>query len=265
MLDISTFLIDRVISGTMLDPNTHEVLWRVTQVEDPSINCSADERTAVDAMGSTIATFMTAKNAVFSATNSLFDLNLAAAQFGSEKIIASDEVRILVPEFEVFTAKGGTNETVTLKHVPVGVEGAEIGQIYEMKPDSSLGVKYEVGATASATKFVLDADTKTITLPSGLTAGTQIYVMYEYEATSGVSVTNNATEFPKAGKFVLEVLGCNVCDTSTLYTAKVLANNALITSNVDLAFTTDGKHPFEITMSQHYCDPKKKLFEILIA
>jgi len=265
MFDLTTFVIDRALSGTMLDPNTKEILWRVTQIEDPSINCSADEKTAVDAMGSTIATFMTAKSAEFTASNSLFDMNLAAAQFGSTKNIASDENKILLPMFETFVVKGETNETVTLKHIPVGPEGAEIGQIYELKGDSSLGIKYTAGASPSASKFVLDAATKTLTLPTGLTPGSQIYVFYNYESASAVSVANSATEFPKAGQFILEVLGCNVCDTSTLYTAKIVANNALLTSNVDLMFSTDGKHPFTIKFDQRYCDPQKKLFEILIS
>lgn len=265
MFDLSTFIIDRTLSGIMTDPNTGEVLWRVTQIEDPSINCSADEKTAVDAMGSTIATFMTAKTAEFTASNSLFDLNLAAAQFGSTKKIASAADKFVVPMTETFTVKGESNETVTLKHKPVGATGAEIRQIYELKGDSSLGIKYESGATPSATKFVLDAATGKITLPTGLTAGSQVFVMYDYLSENAVSVTNSATEFPKAGRFLLEVLGCDVCDTSTLYVAKILCDNALLTSNVDLSFTTDGKHPFTIKMDQKYCDPQKKLFSILIA
>ena len=88
--------------------------------------------------------------------------------------------------------------------------------------------------------------------------------MYEYESEKATAVTANAVDFPKAGKFVLEVLGTDVCDSDTLIHAYVVFPNAKLDGNVDYTFATDGTHPFTIRAMQHYCDKEKKLFTIVI-
>lgn len=262
--NISNFIIDRVLSAVMYSKSNREALWRLTQVEDFTISNSAEEKTAVDAQGTTVAKFMTGKTATMSGSNSFLDLNLGAAQMGTTKEVASDSNKLTVPVVETFEVQGTTDEKITLAHVPVGSAGAEIGQIYAVNSDSSLGTKYVLGSAASATEFVLNAEDKEITIPTGLTKGTQLIVFYDYETDSGVRVTNSATEFPNAGYLVVEVLGCDICDTSKKYTAKIIAPNAVLSSNFDLNFTTDGKHPFEIECAQDYCDTEKKLYSIIV-
>lgn len=262
--NITNFVIDRCLSATMFSPTTRDALWRLTQVEDFQISNSSEEKTAVDAQGSTVATFITSKAATMSASNSFLDLNLAAAQAGTTKEIASADSKMVVPITETFTVKGSASETITLKHVPVGDKNTEIKQIYGLNPDSSIGTKYTLGSAPSAKEFTIDATEKKITIPTGLTKGTQLIVFYEYEAEKAVSVTNSATKFPTAGELVVEVLGCDICNPSQKYTAKIIAPNALLSSNYDLSFTTDGKHPFEITCSQEYCDTEKTLYKILV-
>lgn len=259
--DISNFVIDRCLRGVMTSTADGSVMYSINQIEEPSLNISADEVTAVDALGTTIATYNRAKNAEFSASNSLFDLGLLAAQMGTEKKVASDTSKLTVPIFETIdVAKGAT--TAELKYTPV--TGA-IDAIYELKGDSTLGTKYTVTTGAATdTQFVYDNDSKTITLPTSITEECQIFVMYEYETETAVSVAGTATEFPRAGKFVLEVLGNDVCDPTTLIYAYLVFPNAKLVSNVDLTFTTEGKHPFTLKCQQNYCDKDKKLFEIII-
>ena len=95
-------------------------------------------------------------------------------------------------------------------------------------------------------------------------AGTFDLGMYEYDAKSGAAVKADGINFPKKGKFVLEVLGSDVCDQDTLVHAYVIFGNAKLDGNVDYSFTTDGTHPFTIKALQDYCDKEKKLFTIVI-
>lgn len=180
-------------------------MFSCNQLRDPSIGITADSVEVTDAIGSRIAQFDRAKAATLTATNALFDMNLAAAQFGTKKNVASATNKIVSPIFEDITLTTGQT-TVVLKQTPVGTAGAEIQFIYELKGDDTLGTKYALGATASATEFELDATTKTITLPTGIT-GSRIFVMYEYQADAAVEIVNTAKEFPTAGRFVMEVLG----------------------------------------------------------
>lgn len=243
------------------------VMYSINQIEEPSLNITSEEATAVDALGTTIATYNRAKNAEFSASNSLFDLSLLAAQMGTEKKVASDTTKLTVPMFETIDVAKDARQ-VTLKYKP---KTEVIKDIYVLNGDSTLGTKYKV-ATAEeiskneipSTSFQYDNSIKKITLPEAITEECQIFVMYEYESETAVAVTGNAVDFPKAGKFILEVLGNDVCDPTTLIYAYIVFPNAKLDSNIDLTFTTEGKHPFTLKCQQNYCDKDKKLFEIII-
>ena len=76
---------------------------------------------------------------------------------------------------------------------------------------------------------------------------------------------NNASDFPKAGKFVLEVIGKDTCDKTATYVAYIVFPNAKLKTDMDLNFTSDGGHPFSMQMMQDYCDLEKRLYNIYIA
>jgi hypothetical protein len=206
-------------------------------------------------MGTPIATLYRAKSAEFSAENALFDMNLMATQLGTEKKVASATSKILAPAMESFTAAAGTYQ---LKHAPKVAPT----EIYALNSDSTFGTKYTKATQASATAFSI-ADS-IITLPTGLATGTEMFVMYEYETENAVEVINSAKNFPVGCKFVMEVLGCDVCDQTNLVYAYVIFNNAKLSPDFDWSIATDGTHPFSMKAQQDYCDKDKRL-ELLCA
>lgn len=264
--DINNFVIDRVIRGTMFSSNDGSVMYIINQIENPSLSISADEKTAVDAMGTTIASFNTAKNAELSAENSLFDLSLMATQMGTDKKVGSSSNKIVTPMLETIDvpedASSGT-VTVTLKYTPVNAS-ADIKQIYKIEGSGATSTVFTRASagTPSANEFAINA--KELKLPTSLKKDDQILVMYETERANAVSVTASANEFPRAGKFVMEVLGCDVCNQSKLIYAYIVFPNAKLDSNVEVSFATDSKHPFSMKAQQNYCSKKKELFEIII-
>lgn len=155
-------------------------------------------------------------------------MNLMATQLGTTKKVAGATSKITVPAMESFTvAEGGK---YTLKHVPV----TPPVEIYAINGDSTFGVKYVKETSASATGFAYASDTHTITLPtSGVNPGTEMFVMYEYETENAVEVINSAKNFPVGCKFVMEVLGCDVCDQTNLIYAYVIFNNFKLSSDFD--------------------------------
>lgn len=254
--DTNNFVIDHVIRGVMFSNADGSYMWGVNQITNPSLSIQTDTSQAVDALGVAIATFNRAKTAEFSAENSLFDLPLLAAQQGTEKKIASSSAKVLTPALETINVTGATS--VTLKHTPV----SDIKEIFVLKGDGTFGTRYASGVSATAEKFVYSDGT--ITLPTGLKPGTQLIAMYDYEAEEAVAVEATASEYPKAGKFVMEVLGTDVCDTTTLIHAYIVFPNAKLNADVDLDFTTEGTHPFTLVAQQDYCDSKKTLFKVII-
>ncbi len=254
---LNNFVIDRVLRGLMVSSTDNSVLWSINQITDPTLTISTDKVDAVDALGSKIMTFERAKNAEFSAANSLFDLGLYAAQAGSEKEVASAEKKVVVPAFEEVEVKG---ETVTLKHAPKG----QISFIYAMNNDSTLGTKYANGSAASATEFVHVANSSEISVPTGLVDGAMLFVQYEYESENAVAVHNNAKDFPKAGIFYMEVLGANICDPTSLIHAYIRFGNAKLVSDVDITFSTEMTHSFTIQAMPSYCSKNQQLLSIII-
>lgn len=168
-----------------------------------------------------IATFYRAKNCEFSAENALFDMNLLATQSGSVKKVASSDAKIDTPCFQTIDVASST--TLTLTHTP---KTGTTPKVYLLNGDGTLGEKIGIDSTAATrTKVAISGTTVTIVLNSaeagsaanGFNAGEQLFFMYEYEAngTSGngaVEVVNSATNFPVGCKFVMEILGADVCD-----------------------------------------------------
>jgi hypothetical protein len=254
--DLNNFVIDRIVRGVALSQKDDSVLFSINQIQNASLNCASESTDAVDAMGTPIATFYRAKSAEFSAENALFDMNLMATQLGTTKKVASSTAKIVVPAMESFTVTSGLK--YELKHTPKTAPT----EIYAINGDSTFGVKYVKATEASATAFAI-AD-KTITLPTDVSVGTEMFVMYEYETENAVEVVNSAKNFPVGCKFVMEVLGCDVCDQTNLVYAYVIFNNAKLSPDFDWSIATDGTHPFSMKAQQDYCDKEKRLFSIII-
>lgn len=260
---INNFVIDHVLRGIMVKKNG-EYMWSINQITNPSLNVSlSDTAQAVDALGTPIAEFDRGRSAEFSAENSLFDLGLYAAQLGREKEDAAEKA-IDMPAFVEYDVTGAEGEVWTL---PAGkMPKKAISSIYLLNGDGTLGKAYKAGTAASASEFVYADGVITLPVdPDNIVAGESVlFAMYEYEAKSGVAVTANAIDFPKRGKFIMEVLGCDVCDQEELIHAYVEFPNAKLDGNVDYSFATDGTHPFTIRAMQDYCNKEKVLFRVIV-
>ena len=254
-------VLDRVRSLSFSDLTDGSVLLRLTSIEGSSLETTSTTEEVVDAIGSLVTTLYRSKRAKFSGSNSLFSLDLAAAQFGSAKEVAATGNAITIPANEIKTI---TNGTVVLTHVPVGTPSAEIKYIYALNTDGSIGNKYTVAATASAKDFTVDAASKTITVPTGLTG--DIYVEYNYTSESAVKVTNNVEDFPVDGRLVADVIFRNKCNSNIVYAGKIIAaKSKLNPATVTLGMTSTGKHPFEFTMLKDTCNDSGELFSIIVA
>jgi hypothetical protein len=258
--DLNNFVIDRIVRGVAIsqDKDNPTVLFSINQIQNASLNCASESTDAVDAMGTPIATFYRAKSAEFSAENALFDMNLMSTQLGTAKKVASSTSKITAPAMESFEVPEGEGKTYTLKHTPK----AAPTEIYALNSDSTFGVKYTKATAASKTEFAISGST--ISLPTDIAAGTEMFVMYEYETENAVEVVNSAKNFPVGCKFVMEVLGCDVCDQTNLVYAYVIFNNAKLSPDFDWSIATDGTHPFSMKAQQDYCDKEKRLFSIVI-
>lgn len=272
--DLNNFVIDRVVRGiavsqgdnTKLGISAGDVLFSINQITNPSLSCTSESTDAVDALNVPIATFYRAKTAEFSAENALFDMNLLATQAGTTKKIASSAAKIETPCFQTIDITNATS--YELSHAPKATP-----KVYVLNGDGTLGAKVEIGSTASAMTIALSDKTVTIVSgdgeASGYAEGDQLFFMYDYDAdgTEGngaVEVANTATNFPVGCKFIMEILGADVCDQTNLIYAYMIFPNCKLSPDFDWSISTDSTHPFSMRAMQEYCDKEKTLFKVVI-
>lgn len=269
-INISNLVIDRILRGVMFSTTTREALWSVSQISTFSISVTTDSQDAVDATGTPIMTFYRAKQCEVSAENALWDLGLFAAQGGGDQaLVASTALnKFNVPIFDEIEMASATSATLT--HTPVLPTGETyaVPYVYVLNGDGSMGRKLTCGG--SAAEGVYTQSGTTLTFASGdLAVGDTIIAFYEYEAngTSGsqaLKLQNTAKDFPKAGKFVLEVLCCDPCDRTNLFYAYLIMPAATLAPDVDLDFATDSTHSFTLRAQQDYCDKNKVLYQLIV-
>lgn len=256
--NVDNLVIDRALSGTMRDRSTEDIIFYLNQIKEPSLECAGEQVFVTDAVGVKIATFDRSKEAKLTGSNALVNMGLAAAQFGSDKVVASDTQKIITPVKDVLTAKDGK---ITLSKTPA--TAFPLTTIYTMTVDGGPDQKFKVGTAASETEFsIVDNE---ITLPTDTADGTKFLVVYKAETTTGIKIENNAECFAKGGEFILEVLFADICDTNIKYHGYVVFNNAKMSNEVTIDINNEASHGFTIEAMQDYCDTNKKLFEIVVS
>lgn len=251
-------VIDRVRRMTAHDLETGEMLFQLTQLEEPSLNTASEGEDVTDAIGSVITTIYRAKTGTFSATNSLFSLDLAATQFGSKKQVADDSHKILTYTYELLTFGDSDATGIALAHKPADVEA--IKYVYEIvKKD--VGRSFTAGSAPSDTEFQINENK--LVPPTGFKG--QLLIEYTYESSEAVRVANMSEDFPEAFSAVLYVYFRDVC-TDKLISGQVIIPKAKINpESIELALTSTGKHPFEMKLNKDYCEEDAELFSIVVA
>lgn len=250
---INGLVIDRVLQATGFNKRG-EPLYRLTQVQNPSLTSSADQVDALDNTGVKIMSFDRNAAATFSAENAVKDMALLAQQLGSSQVKSSDEKKVVVPAFDIIDVVAGKTE-YPLDNMP-----KDIPTVYVLNGDGSLGYKIENGTDAAEDIFAYADGKITIVIAGHISAESQLVVMYDYEAAAGkaTSIVNQANVFAKAHRLVVEVLAYNPCDTETMIYMYLIFPNCRMSRNFDLTFDTESAHSFEVECMVDYCSKDKK-------
>lgn len=249
-------VIDKVRNVEFTDLDTKEVIARLTQLEDPALKTTAENDSIVDAVGAEIMKLYKAKKATFTASNSLFSMDLLALQTGSDKTVASDTAKIDIAVDETLTVSGGK---ASLNKTPKG----EFRYVYVLNK-GTIATKLEKAEAAAAGKFAItgkDISVDTASVPDG----TKLYVEYTAESANAVKIINKAEDFPKAVGFKASILFRDPCTEKT-YLGGILADRAkLDPSDIEASFKRDGKHAFTVDLFRNYCEENSELYSFFIA
>lgn len=256
-------VLEKIRAVEEYNPSTMELEGRYTQIEEPSLQISAEGTQVTDAMGAEIVTFYNAQQGTFSFTNSLHSLDLMASQFGSKKEVAGKDQKIKIPVSEIIEIK---DNAATLKYVPVGDKGAEVKYAKVINENNTFGKTFTVSATetAEADSFTVNAADQTLTFPAGTTG--RVFVQYERESASAVKVTKKTDGIPDTKTLVIHAIFHDPCNTNIVYAGVIYVPRAQINpESVELNLTPDGKHSAEYRLQKPYCDEHVKLFDIIVS
>lgn len=259
--NVNELILDRVRSIVANDLTTTQMLFRLTSVENPSLQCTAEGEEITDAIGAVITTLYRAKKAKLSGTNSLVSLDLMAAQYGTQKVIGTSAAKIDDITYDIINVTGASGETLALTHTPKNA--SNIKYAYSIV-NGEVGTAYSAGASASATEFVVAAD-GAITPPTGFTG--KLYIEYVFENENAIRISNKASNFPEACSLIVYAYFRDKCNENLLYSGKIIAPKAkLDPSQIELALTSTGKHPFDFVMSKDYCNEgDDELFAVIVS
>lgn len=261
-MNVNNLVYDRARSGYMRSNVDGRVLFRLTDIGSANLSMTGENEEVVDATGSPIMDLSQSKGATFSG-DSLFSLDLLAAQAGTEKIVADENNKIETPFVRIYpvTQTSGAVDPIVLEHDPI----SPIKFIYKVGTGSNLGERYKLGTDVSTSEFTYDAATKTIVLPTGVEEG-KILIEYKYMSAEAMEVNNKADTEAYSGEFILKALFRDTCAKEKKYAGWIIFPNANLDNNVDIDFSPTGRHPFELKALQDYCadEGENKLFRIVI-
>lgn len=258
--NLNNIVVDRVLRGIFTDKHG-DVIFSLNQIQDLSLNQTSESQEVQDAFGVSIMELMRSKALEASANNAIYDFGLLAAQYGTTKTEVG--TKLTVPAMETFEAPAATDEGAIiyeLKHTPTAAPVA----IYELNGDSTLGAKYTNGGTAATADKFAYSEGK-ISLPTGIEAGTEMFVMYEYETENAIEVVNKANEFAKLGKMSFEILAYDVCEPETKLFGYLILPKFQLSNDFDWSIGGDSQqHAFSGKALVDYCSKDKKMCRVVI-
>lgn len=247
-------VIDRILQAVAEDFSGN-LLYRLTQLQDATIDTTSETKDATDNQGVLIKRFYTNKSVEFTATNTMLDLDVLGVTTGSGKQVASSKTPIEMPRMMVVD---NSNPTVTLPETPV----AGTAKVCAINTNGTLGTQYTAGSSASDTAFLLAGTTLTLPTDSG---ATQFLIKYDYKSNTGVKVAQDADKFPSTIKLTLSVLCVDPCSADTLRHAYIIFPSFQVSPDTSVSLTTDSAFEFKGAAQVDYCSPNKNLYYIVMS
>lgn len=264
-------LFKQALSAEMFSPTTGEAFWTLDDLKDVKITFSSQSEEKTDATNAVIAKYYQAKTAQVTGNTSFFTTSLIAAQFGTDKKVATSAAKIKSPVRELikigYSSGTTANTTITLSQIPVGTSGSEIPFIYIIDDKKVTIAKFEVGVSASTTKFAIDAANKTITLPTDtsiIKGNYSVLVFYTYETETAIELDNNAKDLPKSGTLWIECLFTDICDKNVEYHGWIVMNSAQLSPDTEIPLDRTGDFPFTIDSTVDYCSEAGQILSVII-
>ena len=255
---LGDLVIDRIVNGVAENSNG-EMLFLLTNLQEASIEVTADSVDAVDGTGTIIKTFYRGKQGTFTATNSTISLPVIGAMSGTATQYAGAGNDALSIPMIITTTK---EEGILLPGLENDGTGANI-VVNAVSENGTLGDAYGVSEYSITTKTGNAAwSSMAITKHAG---DKQWIIKYNRTVTeNGLKIVNRSDAFPKSCKLTLKVLIVDPCETDVVRAAYVVLPNFQPSPELTITFSTDATIDFTGKLQTAYCGTQKVLYEIYV-
>lgn len=263
---MSQFTVDGIIFEEILsaiaENSKGELLYRLTQLSEATIDVTAEAKEAKDKDGTLIKKSYNAKAASLKVTNAHLDLNAYAETTGSAKIVATETNKIQAPKILLIDA---CESSTILPNTPI--EGTIT--VTAIKNNGAIGEMYKLAADSTATKteYAYNAETKTITFPIDIdnTEVSQFLIKYEYMTDRAVMVDQRSNKFPKTVKLTVQALYYDPCETDCLRLGYIVFPSFQVSPETSMQMKTDATFEYKGDAQLDYCSKNKRLYYMVIA
>ena len=267
---LDDIIIDRIQMAVATDFNDNP-LYTLTQLNDASIEITAESKDAVDRDGTLLKRFGQGKTGNVTATNGMLRLNVVGAMSGQGKQLATASNSIVMPAIKIVRAGTATvnlnqvsTDNVTSQYI------ADTAKIVGMANNGAMSSNVYTPTTGTVTDTTFKIVEGVCTLPTtNATTGTynddQFVITYNRTVTSGAAIVNRSDKFPQTVKLLMKVLYVDPCTADTLRSGYVYLPSFQVSPEVTITFSTDGTIDYTGALQTSYCGEEKVLYKMFFA
>lgn len=256
-------IIDRLQFGYGASKKNGSPLYALTQLNQATIDITADFTDITDKDGNLVYRKYTGKKGEVSATNAFVNFAVIEVLSATDAEIATGENAIKMPVIQ--TVEAGKTLDVTGY-----VDGTFIvSALYKGAIDPKK--VYKVGSAASATEFAIkhvdeagEVPAHDEFTPPTDTEEVEYLVKYTKLVKSGVKITNSANKFPKAHELFFKALAIDPCDKENYRAAIVHIPDFIPSPELSLALQGGDTQTMDYkgAILADTCSTQQILFEI---
>lgn len=241
---------------TAFDLTSDDPLYTLTQLNDASIEISAESTDVTDKNGNLVKKIWKSKSGTFSATNAFVNTNIIAAASGSEAEFAAVGSEIQMPK--MFHVTKDTTKVTLTNYVDGTVK------VTQYFGDGSLGKVYTVSESADTDHFAITTGGE-LTLPTDAEAE-MFFVYYTRKVSSGSLISNRADKFPASVKVIAKATYYNPCQKNELKADYIEFPSFQVSPEVTMPVSADSATmDFSGDLEIEYCGSEKVLYKIYSA
>lgn len=250
---LGDLVIDRIVNG-VAENSKGELQFLLTNLQEATIDITADSVDAVDGTGTIIKTFYRGKQGEFTATNSTINLPIIGAMSGTDTKYASAADAMSMPR--IIT----TSKTSDIELPGITDNGASSNIVVNaVEQNGTLGAAY------ASSDFTVTAGNPSKMSISAKEGDTRFIIKYNRNVTeNGLKIVNRSDAFPKSCILTLKVLIVDPCETDVVRAAYVVLPNFQPSPEMSISFSTDATIDFTGRLQTSYCGDEKVLYEIYV-